>query len=78
MMGSGNVVVNSYEVGRLTLTVIDPVTDHIVWQSVASEKVNDNMTPDEQRKYISDSVSGMLKHFPPLFKLFLMSSAYRH
>ena len=59
------VVVNSYEVGRLTLNVIDPANHHVIWQGIASQRLTSDMSPEEQREYITTSVNSLLEKFPP-------------
>ena len=59
------VVVNSYEVGRLTLSVIDPENRMVIWQGIASQRLTSDMSPEEQREYISKSVDSLLAKFPP-------------
>lgn len=59
------VVVNSYEVGRLTLSVINPANNHIIWQGIASQRLTSDMSPEEQREYITASVNSLLEKFPP-------------
>lgn len=59
------VVVNSYEVGRLTLNIIDPATNAVVWQAIASQRLTSDMSPEEQREYITQSVNSLLEKFPP-------------
>ncbi|WP_419534241.1 DUF4136 domain-containing protein [Endozoicomonas sp.] len=59
------VVVNSYEVGRLTLNVIDPANNHVIWQGIASQRLTSDMSPEEQREYITKSVNSLLEKFPP-------------
>ncbi|MGB0359938.1 MAG: DUF4136 domain-containing protein [Endozoicomonas sp.] len=60
------VVMNSYDVGRLTLSAIDPENRVVIWQGVASQRLTSDMTPEEQREYISRSVDSLLEKFPPL------------
>ncbi|WP_067517542.1 DUF4136 domain-containing protein [Endozoicomonas ascidiicola] len=59
------VVVNSYEVGRLTLNVIDPTNRRVIWQGIASQRLTSDMSPEEQKEYISKSVDSLLAKFPP-------------
>lgn len=59
------VVVNSYEEGRLTLNVIDPANNNIIWQGIASQRLTSDMSPEEQRDYITTSVNSLLEKFPP-------------
>ena len=59
------VVVNSYEEGRLALNVIDPANNHVIWQGIASQRLMSDMSPEEQREYITTSVNSLLEKFPP-------------
>ena len=59
------VVTNSYEEGRLTLRVVNPVNNYVIWQGVASQRLNSNMSPQEQGEYITQSVNSLLAKFPP-------------
>lgn len=59
------VVVNSYEVGRLTLRVIDPSNNYVIWQGIASQRLTSDMSPEEQQEYITKSVNSLLVKFPP-------------
>ncbi|USE36086.1 DUF4136 domain-containing protein [Endozoicomonas sp. SCSIO W0465] len=59
------VVVNSYEVGHLTLNVIDPANNRVIWQGIASQRLTSDMSPEEQREYITKSVNSLLEKFPP-------------
>lgn len=62
---SSRVVTNSYEEGRLSLRVINPVNNYVIWQGVASQRLSSNMSPQVQSEYITRAVDGLLAKFPP-------------
>ncbi|WP_298770680.1 DUF4136 domain-containing protein [uncultured Shewanella sp.] len=70
-MGPGSVVTTSparvtpYQEGQLIIDVVDNQSNQIIWQSTATAKINNSMTPEEKQTKLNETITKMLASFPP-------------
>ncbi|MBN1379855.1 MAG: DUF4136 domain-containing protein [Gammaproteobacteria bacterium] len=54
-----------YEVGELTIDILDPNNQQIIWRGVASRKIISQSDPAERAARINETIAAVLKKFPP-------------
>jgi len=54
-----------YDTGALVLEMLDPTTDRILWEAVASTVVVERATATERKERVDKAVRKMLADFPP-------------
>ncbi|WP_299495258.1 DUF4136 domain-containing protein [uncultured Shewanella sp.] len=70
-MGPGSVVTSSparitpYQEGKLIIDIVDRKSNQIIWQSTATAKIDNNMTPEEKQSKLNETITKMLASFPP-------------
>ncbi|MCL1124950.1 DUF4136 domain-containing protein [Shewanella surugensis] len=70
-MGPGSVVTSSparvtpYQEGRLIIDIVDNKSNQIIWQSTATAKIDNSMTPEEKQTKLNETITKMLASFPP-------------
>lgn len=57
--------VSDYEEGHLTIDIINPATDKNIWRGVGRRTSYESSDPKRITRVINDSVSKILKKFPP-------------
>ncbi|WP_168188146.1 DUF4136 domain-containing protein [Hahella sp. CCB-MM4] len=59
------IVSHDYEVGILSVQMVDPSSNRVIWQSEAIERVDSYMTPEERDESVRLSIQAIFKTFPP-------------
>ncbi|MEN8256091.1 MAG: DUF4136 domain-containing protein [Verrucomicrobiota bacterium] len=60
-----NTGVSEYDQVGLTIDMIDPVNEKTIWRGVGSRAAYDGSSPEKTTKIVNESVSKILKKFPP-------------
>ncbi len=60
-----NTGISDYEEGHLTIDMIDPSDDKTFWRGVGRRTSYETSNPKKITKIVNQSVSGILKKFPP-------------
>lgn len=64
--GAGyNTGVSEYDQVMLTIDMIDPASEKMVWRGVGRRSAYDGASPEKMTKIVNQSVSKILKKFPP-------------
>lgn len=70
-MGPGSVVTTSsarvspYQEGTLIIDIVNNQSNQLIWQSTATAKINNSMTPEEKQAKLNETITKMLVNFPP-------------
>lgn len=57
--------VSSYEEAKLIVDIVDPATNTIIWQGIATDRTRSYETPQERSAYINEVIGKLLERFPP-------------
>lgn len=64
-MGSATTTVREVPVGTLIVDLVDAKEKKLVWQSMASDSLDPQATPEEKDYRVKEAVKKMLADFPP-------------
>ncbi|WP_020406806.1 DUF4136 domain-containing protein [Hahella ganghwensis] len=59
------IVAHDYEVGILSVEMVEPASNRVIWQSEAVERVDSYMSPEEKDQMVKLSVQAIFERFPP-------------
>ncbi len=60
-----DIVAHDYEVGILSVEMIEPASQRVIWQTQAMERVDSYQTPQEREAAINTYVQGIFAKYPP-------------
>lgn len=60
-----NTGINEYDQSNLTIDIIDPANEKMIWRGVGTRTAYDGSSPEKMTKIVDESVSRILKKFPP-------------
>ena len=60
-----DIVAHDYEVGILSVEMIEPASQRVIWQTEAIERVDAYQTPPEREAAINASVQSIFAKYPP-------------
>lgn len=62
--GTGNQV-RTFDEGTLSIDVVDPPADRLVWRGIATQPASTHTDPQRSTREINEAVEKMLAQFPP-------------
>jgi hypothetical protein len=60
-----NTGISEYDQAILTIDIIDPAAEKMIWRGVGSRSAYDGSSPGKMTEIVNESVSKILKKFPP-------------
>ncbi|WLQ17126.1 DUF4136 domain-containing protein [Hahella aquimaris] len=60
-----DVVAHDYQMGVLTVEMIEPNTNRVVWQGSSSRRMSYDQTPEEKIKNLEEEVRAIFERYPP-------------
>lgn len=62
---STQVTYDSYTEGTMIITLVDRVTEKIIWQGVGTKPIDENVTAEKRTEIINYSVKQIMTNYPP-------------